>query len=1170
LTPDSPTQLRIHLLGQPRFTLGDEPLRLNMRPRCLPLLAYLLLHRDRPIARTTLALVFWADESEESARTNLRRHLHEIGNALPPSDEPWITTTSDAVGWNSAADVWLDVEEFERLANTVDGRAPAVETYGGDLLENSYDECLFAPRERLRAVYLSALYELVVERRAARRFTRAVDYAQRILAVDPWREDVVRQLISARYESGDRAGALQTFDHFARTLREELDVDPMPETVSLRDAVLRNTAVDSASTEEADPHPQHVPINAGAMPFVGRAAELEQLAAAWSRAARGRGSCFLVGGEAGVGKTRLAAQLAQHAEAEGARVMWGTTSSPERAPYEALVDALRNALPMIAATTIQPVWLAALVQLLPELALRRPDVPPLAAIDPERERTRLFEAIAVAVEALAAPRPVVLVLEDLHWADSATIAALEFIVQRIGQRPIFILGTYRDEETPRPHPLREFRRRLQPQSLIAHLALGRLTLGAVEELVARSDLDAAIAAGLAPRLYEITEGNPLLLGEAMRLLAEGRSVEAGVATMAPLIAARIARLSAASQDLAEIAASIGAAFDVEVLRDVSGWSEDTVVTSLDEMLDGGFIREPFGRRQFNYIFTHHLIQVAIYDASPVALRPRRHRRIARVLEELGESAGRANAVEVARHYELAGEHARAAANYAIAARQALAVYANETALAYARRAIELAGEGDDELRFDALTIAEAMNARIGDSAAQRADLEALEALTARAEDRERRCEVLRRWIAFHRTLGDRDAEAGAVAALAEEAARLGDARWQAEALEAEATHLEVTGNAAAALPVIQRAVERYETAGDTRGMVFALSLEAAVAAFVGEIADADRSIERARALAEASGDPAQLARVLRCESNVCHWTQRWSRNATVAREAVELARSVGDREMEATCLGAVAASAARAFRIREARDGSARAMEIFAAIGKPQGLATVCLNASALEIEVGCFAEAEALIERTEAVARQTNWRHGLVICAANRSNAACVRGDFVAARDAALDALAQAVAMGSERLSAIANLNLGAALRRLGDLPAAIERLTETAEAYARFDAVESRCEATAELALAHLAAGDVSRALALATDIARWCEAADAPEWTAVPVILWAAARVYHAAGMEAPSLELLARARARLDERARGFPDDDGRATYLAIPDHAAILASAAAHGDRALTS
>jgi len=1158
LTRDPPDRLGIQLFGQPRFTFGDVTLRLNMRPRCLPLLAYLLLNRDRAIARTTLALSLWDDEPEDSARANLRRHLHELSNALPASFEPWIQSASDTVAWNPAANVWLDVAEFERLAKAGDAAA-AVELYRGDLLENSYDECLFSARERLRSVYLALLKELVVERRGERRFTQAIDYAQRILALDPWREDVVRQLIAARYESADRAGALQTYDLFSRSLRRELDVDPMPETASLRDVVFRNSVVAAADGSEVDVRrPGTLP------PFVGRETELQQLNAAWSRAARGRGTCFLVAGEAGIGKTRLAAQFTQRAEAEGARVLWGATSPPERIPYEALVDALRNALPMLAAASIKPLWLGALAQLLPEVAERRSDVPALVAIEPERERTRLFEAIAIALEALSAPRPVVLVLEDLHWADTATIAAVEFAVQRIGQKPIFILGTYRDEEAGRTHPLRELRRRLQPLTLMSHLALGRLSADAVTEWVTRSEaVEIPAVRALAARLHEVTEGNPLLLVEAMRLVAEGSSIDGSVAKLQPLIAARVGRLSAACQDLAGIAASIGPSFDVDVLRDVSGWAEDSVIAGLDEMQDHGFIREPAGRHQFDFIFTHHLIAAAVYELSPPRLRVRRHRRIARVFEELGSRDKRGNAAEIARHCELAGERERAAANYVAAARQGLAVYANEVALRHARRALELVG-ADDSLHFEALAICESMNARIGDAPAQRADLTALALLTASSENRDHRCDVLRRWIAFHRTQGERAEEADAISKLAREAEQSGDARWRAEALEAQATHLELMGNADAALPIAKRAVAEYEAAGNKRGAVFALSLEGAVAAFVGDVAGADHAIERARLLA--CDDQSLLARVLRCEVSVCHWTQRWSRHAAATREAIELARAVGDRDVEATSLGAAALSAARAFRVSEAREAYARAMDIFVAIGKIQGLAVVCLNASALEIETGRFGEALALVERTEAIGRRTDWRHGLALCTANRAYIACLSGDFTAARDRALEFLAQARSLGSERLEAGALSQLGAALRRLGENPAAVERLSEAAGTFARHGAVESLCETHAELALAALSAGEATRACDLATSVALRCEDVEASGWAALPVTLWCAARVLRAAGDPLQGLELIQRARSCLHERARGFSDDEGRAMYLGLPEHAAILAAVAAAESR----
>ncbi len=477
--------LHIHLLGRPHFLIDGEPAEFASLPRTWPLWAYLLLHSSHPVKRETLAFTLWPDEPEASARANLRRHLHDLKRILPAPDgspgRDWLLIDARTIRWNPECDYRLDVIEFERLSGSGDTLAEAVALYKGDFLESSYDDWLFYERERLRDLYLADLSQLIVRSRAERDYPLAATYAHRLLEIDPFREDALRQLMAVRYEAGDRSGALQAYEQFARRLREELGVEPMPETAALREAVIREARLPGGTGFDASspvPGSSANRVERLLLPFVGRESELEQLRGWWSRAARGKGGLVMLGGEAGIGKTRLADQLGTHAELEGARILLGNTTFAEPLPYQALVGALRSALPLLAALEIEPLWLAAVASLIPELRTRRGEGPgrlPLGVpLDPERERSRLFEGLARCLEGLARPRPLLVILEDLHWAGATTSSLLEFLARHVSQHPVLILATYREEETPRAHPLRDLRRRLQGESQLRHLALGPL------------------------------------------------------------------------------------------------------------------------------------------------------------------------------------------------------------------------------------------------------------------------------------------------------------------------------------------------------------------------------------------------------------------------------------------------------------------------------------------------------------------------------------------------------------------------------------------------------------------------------------------------------------------------------------------------------------------------
>lgn len=259
--------LRIQLFGQPRFYFNGEPYTFHSRPRALVLLTFLLMNRGAHLTRDFVAFTLWPDDSETEARGKLRRHLHQLTTALPPSPVPYVTSVEETIAWNEEAHVWLDVDEFERCVSDESRWADAVALYEGDLALSVYDDWIVPVRERLRRQYLDTLDHLLLRARSRRDFALATTYAGRILANDQWREDVLRQLASIRYESGDRAGALREIDVFARRLADEMNVELMPETLALRGVMLRGGALPESAPREPSGGAPAVNV----VPFVGRA-----------------------------------------------------------------------------------------------------------------------------------------------------------------------------------------------------------------------------------------------------------------------------------------------------------------------------------------------------------------------------------------------------------------------------------------------------------------------------------------------------------------------------------------------------------------------------------------------------------------------------------------------------------------------------------------------------------------------------------------------------------------------------------------------------------------------------------------------------------------------------------------------------------------------------------
>lgn len=1171
--------LRVHLLGQFHIFHDAQPLKLSAPPKTLPLLAFLLLHSEHPIPRETLAFTLWPDETEADARANVRRHLYHLIRALPPTrdDVPWLILDAETAQWNPQADYWLDVAEFKRLSQA-NAWAEAVELYGGDLLENVYDDWLFYPREQLRTLYFADLNQLILHCRAERDYGRAIEYARRLLAHDPLREDTVRQLMMLHYEAGDRASALREYEQFARRLRQELAVEPMPETMAVYESIVRNARLPTiearpTTKDAADVTLRH-PLSAVTLPFVGRDAAMGQLRAAWSRAARQRGGFVLIGGESGIGKTRLVSELAQVVEAQGGRVLWGS-ASPDAAPYQAIAAALRSALPLVIAlaegtTTLhgtsvlrkdastESLWLAVIASLVPELRARVPHLPTLVPLDPEREHARLFEALACCLEGLAQPRPLLLVLDDLHWAGAATLAWLEFLAPRLAHWPVLVVGTYREEEATRDHPLRALRRRLQQANLVSHLALGQLDASAIQKIAERFVPDASRRAEFAESLYATSEGNPFFVSELIREWMEsGKTLTALHAppTIEATIAGRLARLSPAANALCEIASVIGTAFDTDLVRAVAGWSEAQTLDALDELLDHQLVREAGGRSRFDYVFTHHLIQSTVYATLSADTRTRRHRRIAHVMTGLGlpdEAAG-----ELAMHWDRGGEPERAAENYWRAARYALALYADDEALAHLARALELTTQ--PHLQLQLLGLRETIWARRGEREAQYDDLVRLRQLAQHIGDEDLICDALRREIRYQRALGDRQAEAKLIESLHARVAPSGNGRWQAEVLREQATLQISLGQYDAAMPLVERALNLYQSLDDAAGQVQCLCLRVEIELWQGRFDAAQISLGHARALSQVHTNQSLLVQTWRAASAAAFTKQDFRLANDLAQQMLDLSQRIGDLEGQADALTRLGTIETRLFQIESARERYRQAEDLYRRLGKKQGQAAVLINAGLLAANrLGRYTEGLEQFRRAEKIFVEMNDARGQLVCALNIGMSAFFLGAFADAKAAAQHGLALARQMNSPMMEANALANLGAAERELGELDQAIADMQAGLAIRRTLGQPSDLGTDLCDLALAYLRAGKLDAARESAEEmLTLYATARDV--MMRGEYMLWVAAQIYHALGDHARARDLLAQAHALLLEKAAAIPDAESRASFLQYPFNREILAA-----------
>ncbi|MBV8354717.1 MAG: hypothetical protein JO101_05325, partial [Candidatus Eremiobacteraeota bacterium] len=299
--------LAIRLFGHFEVELDGAPFRLATPRKSLQVLAYLLLHRGAPVSREYLAFTLYPDDEEGSARAKLRATLSDLTKILPKTAERYVIIDAEKVAWNPEAGIWLDVDEFVKASRDGARLSDAIELYRGDLLPEIYDEWLDAIRERHRKAYVTCLAERISQARRNGDLRSAIETARNLLAVDPWREDVVRRIIAMRYESGDGAGALREYAEFVERLRDEMGAEPMVETTAVAERISAGMA---PASDDADGEYSAIAIGSAVLPFVGRRNEMDGLLETWTRAARGRGACAFIGGEAGIGKSRLAFEFA--------------------------------------------------------------------------------------------------------------------------------------------------------------------------------------------------------------------------------------------------------------------------------------------------------------------------------------------------------------------------------------------------------------------------------------------------------------------------------------------------------------------------------------------------------------------------------------------------------------------------------------------------------------------------------------------------------------------------------------------------------------------------------------------------------------------------------------------------------------------------------------------
>ncbi len=599
--------------------------------------------------------------------------------------------------------------------------------------------------------------------------------------------------------------------------------------------------------------------------LVGRATELATLARALEALRARSGGVVLVEGEAGIGKTRLVAELAAQAASLGCRVLQAACyESQQQLPYAPLLDLFRALLDGPAAEVASKIDLlrpsaAYLLTTLPELSDWLPFAVAAGPLDAAAERRRFLHTIGRVFAALAAQAPLLVVVEDLHWADEASLELLAALARGAAAGPFLLVLTCRDDSAGCREPVHtELNRRLPATT---HLKLGPLRLVDADTLIRRAlGLDRPTPAELLHVVYRLTEGNPLFVGEIVRSLppdAYQMEFAGGVVDQLPIprtvqeaVQRRVQRLSPATRTVLEVAAAIGQRVQFDLLQELADCSEADLLQHLKVLVNAQLLEET---RSDEFAFHHALTRQAVYVRLLGRERRALHERIGLALERRGGAAPDAHASELAYHFHAAADWSRTR-DYAVrAGERALALHAPHSAVEQFTRAMAaertLGARPESfisRLRGRAYEI-------LGDFSAARADYESAAGAARDASDRRQEWEalialgVLWTWRDYNTTgayfrqalaLADATGDASLVA---HSANRIGN--W----------HLNV-GDPLLALQHHRDALSTFERVGDEQGIADTLSLLAMSCFLVGDLRQGTDCCQRAIDAQDALGD----------------------------------------------------------------------------------------------------------------------------------------------------------------------------------------------------------------------------------------------------------------------------------------------------------------------------
>ena len=749
------TKLVISTLGPLQLTNQHAPLNGFLSDKVRALLVYLAVEQSRPFRRETLAALLWPEQPNRKARANLRRALANLRQVIDDENGRFLHITHQTLQFNAASNAWIDVVQFEQLLGENEPTLAQMEAavgmvnghfLGGFSINDSiaFEEWALLKREEIQRQLLQSLYRLTAYFEKNHQPRTAERYAWQQVNIEPWYEPGQRQLLRLLAQTQQRAGALTHYEQFEQELWAELGITPEPATRRLYEEIRDGQAETAVAVDT--PAFLAAPRTVATAPFVARERELSQLDGFWQTAAAGQGQVVFITGEVGSGKTLLLQNFAQQAHSQAPRAvpLFGECQAHigQGSPYLPFRTLLARAV-----GDVESQWQSGCLQReqvlrlwnLRETAIQllQAEAPDLLAVLvdqavlPEEARVTavaqapsqavLFQQMTHFLQEFSRHGPLLLLLDDLQWADSGSIDLLFHLRLQIVGYPILIVGTYRPEEvlvhqpeTGQRHPLAQFVHEMAREFGEVEVALneadGRAFVDAWLDTEA-NQLDELFR----QTLYAQTRGQALFTVELVAGLRErgdlfrdkagywqvcsSVSWEQMPAKVEAIIAERIGRLPYALRDLLMTASIQGESFVAEVVAQVMDQRPLNVIRPLSGTLARNHRlvwaegRQQLGQQVLShYRFRHNLFQRYVYDHLDSIERAYLHQMTGALLEEWYETADTdmmTVAAQLAHHFGEAQVIAKAIHYHQLAGQQALRLSAHAQAASHYRQSLAL-------------------------------------------------------------------------------------------------------------------------------------------------------------------------------------------------------------------------------------------------------------------------------------------------------------------------------------------------------------------------------------------------------------------------------------------------------------------------------------------------